>query len=309
MVDVEHALRSLPASVPVEPLDQEQLAARVHHRRRRRRQRRTIGVIVVLLVLGSGAALARHQREAAPDLRTVGPPAGAAECAPQDTTSTDASQFVMTDTPQAQRVVGAVRQQFDAALVHVDPTVLVMALCDNLGVSASSVTSTMTADEFQADAARDPATPVAGLPEGTVGRIDRQPSGVVVEVLRIGDPGTLATVRLGDISQGTSPGVAIDDTTVNRALAIATQIAAIEIGDRRLPIYARGGPPPDTIVLGSLLQGLTLDNAQVMAEGTGWELRVAEQDGVSLNVTADRRPDRINVATADGTITRAMSIS
>jgi len=36
---------------------------------------------------------------------------------------------------------------------------------------------------------------------------------------------------------------------------------------------------------------------------------VQEEDGVGLTVTADRRSERINVATADGTITRVMSVS
>jgi hypothetical protein len=53
------------------------------------------------------------------------------------------------------------------------------------------------------------------------------------------------------------------------------------------------------------LVGLTEDQAAATAAAHGWAYRVAERDGVSEMLTADYNESRLNVAIANGTVTRA----
>jgi hypothetical protein len=218
MDDIELMLRSLPSTLPVEPLGPDELARRVSHLRRGRRRRSTIGIVVVIAVLMLGALVVSRTDDSA-NLRTVGPAPGPAGCAPQDTTSTSPSQFVRIDTAEAKRAVAAVRNQFDAALIHVDESVSVLALCDDLSISVSSTPSAMRVDQFGAD---DPGeSTIPGLPDGTVGSVSQGPGAVEARVLRGGDPGILVSVRLQHINSSD-----LQDPPASRAVAIATEIAS-----------------------------------------------------------------------------------
>ena len=53
--------------------------------------------------------------------------------------------------------------------------------------------------------------------------------------------------------------------------------------------------------------GLSVDEATTAAAESGWEVRVARQDGVDLPVTLDFRENRINVAIEAGVITEVLS--
>ena len=88
-------------------------------------------------------------------------------------------------------------------------------------------------------------------------------------------------------------------------------------GDRR-DAEARGDVPPqfcpdpggpggsDTTLLfnANELIGLKLDEAEAQAKSRGCSVRVVEEDGEPLVGTSDLRPDRINVAIADGKVAR-----
>ncbi len=58
----------------------------------------------------------------------------------------------------------------------------------------------------------------------------------------------------------------------------------------------------------AMLVGETVDQASATAEDHGCEVRVVVEDGEQLAVTLDFNPDRINVAVAQGTITKIVSL-
>ena len=54
--------------------------------------------------------------------------------------------------------------------------------------------------------------------------------------------------------------------------------------------------------------GFCLTDAQKLADSYGYQVRVAREDGVDLQVTADYSESRINVAVETGTVTEILSI-
>lgn len=64
----------------------------------------------------------------------------------------------------------------------------------------------------------------------------------------------------------------------------------------------------DVDAASSALVGLGEDEALKVAAEQGWDVRVAERDGVALELTADYSPQRVNVAVADGVVTAVVSI-
>jgi hypothetical protein len=96
--------------------------------------------------------------------------------------------------------------------------------------------------------------------------------------------------------------------SANTAAAPTTSPPAAELGPAAaVPMYDWGSPV-DAGVLDEALIGLTPTDAQAKVAGSGWLLRVNKQDGAYLLVTADRKPNRINVAVEDGRITRVTHI-
>ena len=72
-------------------------------------------------------------------------------------------------------------------------------------------------------------------------------------------------------------------------------------------------PGIGTIVLVSFddakqLAGLSLDKAKALAAEKGWEIRVAEEDGTTNTLTADLRPNRVNVIVKAGVVFDIMSV-
>ena len=56
------------------------------------------------------------------------------------------------------------------------------------------------------------------------------------------------------------------------------------------------------------LVGETLDEATAIAEASAMTIRVVEEDGQMLPATRDLRPNRINVAVADGVVTKVVNL-
>jgi hypothetical protein len=67
------------------------------------------------------------------------------------------------------------------------------------------------------------------------------------------------------------------------------------------------GPPRGTFDATSIV-GETEDEATAAAEAEGCSIRVVERDGKALAVTEDFRPDRINVAVADGIVEEIVNL-
>ena len=78
---------------------------------------------------------------------------------------------------------------------------------------------------------------------------------------------------------------------------------------------ANSFPPPSEPVdaptveaAAELLVGLPEADAEAAARDAGWEFRVSRRDGEDLAVTADLRPNRVNVEVTDEVVTDVLSI-
>lgn len=67
------------------------------------------------------------------------------------------------------------------------------------------------------------------------------------------------------------------------------------------------GPPQGTFDATAIV-GDPLSTAEEAAESEGCQIRVAVRDGESLALTQDFRPDRVNVAVEDETVTEIVDI-
>jgi hypothetical protein len=74
-------------------------------------------------------------------------------------------------------------------------------------------------------------------------------------------------------------------------------------GDPAEPVEATILPFDESSVV-----GLSVDEATKVAEGSGWSVRVARQDGEDLALTMDFLPSRLNVAVEAGVITEVLSV-
>lgn len=61
---------------------------------------------------------------------------------------------------------------------------------------------------------------------------------------------------------------------------------------------------PEAVFDATVVVGLTLEEALKAAEAQGCAVRETVRDGEALPATLDLRPDRVNVATEDGVVTR-----
>lgn len=66
--------------------------------------------------------------------------------------------------------------------------------------------------------------------------------------------------------------------------------------------------PPEGVFDATTIVGRSEVDAAAAAEAEGCSVRVVERDGRSLAVTEDFRPDRINVAVAEGVVTEIVSL-
>ena len=74
-------------------------------------------------------------------------------------------------------------------------------------------------------------------------------------------------------------------------------------GDPAEPVEATILPFDESSVV-----GMPVDEATKVAEGSGWSVRVARQDGEDLALTMDFLPSRLNVAVEAGVITEVLSV-
>lgn len=91
------------------------------------------------------------------------------------------------------------------------------------------------------------------------------------------------------------PQVLVDPVPLPEPMPVETVVPGTAVGE---PAPAA---PVDVV-------GLSVDEATAVAVDTGWEVRVAREDGVDLALTADFRENRINVAIEAGVITEVLSI-
>ncbi len=91
------------------------------------------------------------------------------------------------------------------------------------------------------------------------------------------------------------PQVLVDPVPLPEPMPVETAVPGTAVGE---PAPAA---PIDVV-------GLSVDEATAAAAESGWEVRVAREDGVDLPVTADFRENRINVAIEAGVITEVLSI-
>jgi hypothetical protein len=66
--------------------------------------------------------------------------------------------------------------------------------------------------------------------------------------------------------------------------------------------------PPKGVFDATEIVGESLQGAERAAQAEGCSVREVERDGESLAVTEDFRPDRVNVATENGEVTRIVSL-
>lgn len=66
--------------------------------------------------------------------------------------------------------------------------------------------------------------------------------------------------------------------------------------------------PPEGVFDATSIVGKSESAATTAAEEQGCSIRVVERDGRALAVTEDFRPDRVNVAVEDETVTKVLSL-
>lgn len=136
-----------------------------------------------------------------------------------------------------------------------------------------------------------------------MGPMSHLPAAALALLLLLSVPAVAGCGEDSDEGSGSSP-----DAPVSTTVPDAGGGSIPDLPRNEDPAAVRCTGPPRGTFDATEIVGESLAEAERAAQREGCSVREVQRDGEGLAVTDDYRPDRVNVATEDGEVTRIVSL-
>lgn len=136
----------------------------------------------------------------------------------------------------------------------------------------------------------------------------RRPASGALGLLLLALAAVILLAACGDDAEETTTAAGNDAVTGTSLDPGSGEPGIPELPDNSDPAAVVCTGPPQGTFDATAVVGESLDAASEAAADEGCQIRVAIRDGEGLALTQDFRPDRVNVAVEDGTVTEIVDI-